>query len=182
MSAASVPSNQPKTAVPQMHPRAFLRMARQYHEAAEVLFAEHERRINAGNKSEIDDPIYFMYYHTIELAFKTYRRAHNLPNVEHHRLIDLYADCQKLGLVLGPPNVMQNIVNWLQSSDKEFTRFRYFSLKSDTRPDLNWTRENVGLLMQIVADKLDILFPPNNQPGKAVKMTAFFKLVPKDES
>jgi hypothetical protein len=171
MSKVAVASKKSKKAVPEVGAKAFLYMARQYHAAAEELFAGRERRISSGSQPERDDPIYFLYYHAIELAFKAYRRAHNLPNEETHSLKKLYQECQELKLVIGPEFHIQNLVNLLESGSKEYLRFRYFSLKSSSLPEFAWIREGVGAMMQTISDKIHALFPLNSQPSRAVKMT-----------
>jgi HEPN domain-containing protein len=172
-------SKKPKKSVPEVSPLAFLNLARQYHEAAEILFAECDRRVSSGGQREITDPTYFLYYHAIELAFKAYRRAHGLTNKEHHKLTTLYEECQKLGLVIWPEFEIKNLVNLLESGE-DYIRFRYFILKSSSQPDLSWTREVVGSVMQTISDKLDVLFPPDSRPTRAVKMIlSIGKPVPK---
>jgi hypothetical protein len=183
MSAVAVASKKSKKAVPEVSAKAFLYMARQYHAAAEELFAGRERRISSGSQPERDDPIYFLYYHAIELAFKAYRRAYNLPNEETHSLKKLYKECQELELVIGPEFHIQNLVNLLESGGKEYLRFRYFSLQSSSLPEFAWIREGVGAVMQTISDKIHALFPSDGQPPRAVKMSVIFgKPVPKRES
>jgi hypothetical protein len=158
MSAVAVFDKQPKKPVPEMSAKAFLYMARQYYEAAEELFVARERRVGSGGQREITDPTYFLYYHAIELAFKAYLRAHNTPFKKNHEITELYKKCQQLGLVIGPDFHSKNVVSLLESGE-DYIRFRYFSLKSTSQPDLSWTREVVGSVMQTLSDKLDVLFP-----------------------
>jgi hypothetical protein len=183
MSDVAVFGKKPKKPVPEVSAKAFLYMARQYHEAAEELFAARERRVSSGGQPKRDDPIYFLYYHAMELAFKAYRRAYNRPHRRTHSLVELYEDCQQLGLVIEREFHIQNLVNLLESGGDEYLRFRYFSLKSSSLPEFAWIREAVGSVMQTISDKLDVLFPPDSQPSRAVKGTIIWgKPVPKRKS
>ncbi len=171
-SNVAVSSKKSKKSVPEVSSLAFLNMAREYYEAAEVLFAERERRVSTGGQRKGDGPIYFLYYHAMELALKAYRSAH-LPNEMTHSLKYLYEEYQKLGLVIESQVNMQNLINLLQSGE-EHTRFRYFSLESASQPDLAWVREGIDSLTRTVSNRLDSLFPPNTQPKRVVKVTVTF--------
>src|SRR5687768_4564752 len=100
MSSVAVFGKKTKKPLPEVSAKVFLYMAHQYHEAAEELFATRERRVRSGGQPKREDPIYFLYYHATELAFKAYRRAHNRPNRRTHSLVELYKECQQLGLVI----------------------------------------------------------------------------------
>ena len=55
----------------------------------------------------IPKPLYFLYFHTREMAFKAFLRFYNVPTLElkdkkGHQLGKLYEDCRDLGLKLGP--------------------------------------------------------------------------------
>ena len=170
-----------KKAEPDVHAKAFLGMARQYHEVAEELFAARKRRESSGGQRAItDDPIYFLYYHTIELAFKAYLRAHDRPIQKTHELTELYEDCQTLGLVIEPDERFQikGLVSLLESGE-EYLRFRYFNPNSMSQPDLAWTREGVDAVMQNVSDQMPVgsILPKG---GKMI--VSWSKLYKKDES
>ena len=159
---------------------AFLNMARQYHEAAEELFAAGERRASVGGQRAITDPTYFLYFHTMELAFKAYRRAHGLPNWNTHKLTELYKDCQILGLAIEPDERFQikGLVSLLESGE-EYLRFRYVNPNSTGQPDLAWTREGVDAVIQNVSDQM----PVSSISPKGGKMVVSWgKLLPKDDA
>jgi hypothetical protein len=83
---------------------AFLNTARQYHEAAALMFAAHNEKTKA-ERYTLQEPTYFLFLHTVELALKAFLRAHNLPihGTERmsHGLTELYEECRSLGLVIG---------------------------------------------------------------------------------
>ena len=125
----------------------FFFRAREFFNAAEELFAS-ANRPQAPNKWV--NPIYFSYSHAAELALKAFLRSHN-PKVEFgHKLADLYGECSALGLMIGPDDRTQieNIVALLDSVNEE-SGLRYF-MGPGALPDLAWTREVVGRLLDAV--------------------------------
>lgn len=123
-------------------PAAFLNYARRYHEAAECLFE---------SKPHLSDPINALYFHTVELAFKAFLRAHN-RNPWGHDIENLYKESRALGLKINSDDRigLGNIVSLLAEGNEDMA-FRYFSLKGGLSPELRWTREVVGQLIQAVA-------------------------------
>jgi hypothetical protein len=176
-----------KKAASDVHPLAFLNMARQYHEAAEELFAAGERRASVGGQRAITDPTYFLYFHTMELAFKAYLRAYNRPipmnSKEGHKLTEMYKECRTLGLVIGIDGqfTIGNILNLLESGN-EYQGFRYYNPNSTSKPDLAWTREGVDAVMQSVSGQMQALFPVGSILPKGGKMVATVKVQKKDDS
>ena len=130
-----------------VHAMYFFFRAREFFSAAEELFAS-ENRPQAPH--EWINPIYFGYSHAVELALKAFLRSHN-PEVEFgHELTEIYKECVALGLVIGPDDRTQigNIVALLDSGN-EGAGFRYF-MGPGLLPDLAWTREVVGRLIDAV--------------------------------
>ena len=146
---------------------AFLNMARQYHEAARILFAESERRPKIHNSRQLSDPTYFLYFHTVELALKAFLRSHSRPilgtDLMSHKLTDLYAECRDLGLIIGPNDRFE--------SGNEYQGFRYFSINSTTTADLDWVSEVVDALMGAVTSVVSSKSPGANKPGPIAKGT-----------
>jgi Domain of unknown function (DUF4062)/HEPN domain len=148
---------------------ALLNCARQFHEIAELAYS----------KSHSTDALYAQYFHVTELLLKAYLLAHNV-NPWGHGIVELYKECRGLGLAISSEDRfgLENVVRLLQSGNENMA-FRYFSLKSGSRPDLSWTREVVGQLMQVVAAFVES--KKTAVPGVAVKMIMTFgKPVPKD--
>ncbi|HWZ73903.1 MAG TPA: hypothetical protein VN326_20800 [Casimicrobiaceae bacterium] len=147
-------------------------MAREYQTAANALLALSEQRPKKVNRqSEFSNPIYFLYFHAMELALKAYLVAHKVPITywrSGHRVKDLYEECRKLGLIVGPDDRVEigNIVGLLGD---EFQSFRYFSIQSRGLPALAWTRTVVGALLDVVAACVEQRFPGSSIPGPAVK-------------
>ena len=129
------------------HAMFFFLRAGEFFSAAEKLFAS-ENRAKAPNKWEY--PIYFCYSHAVELALKAFLRSHK-PEVEFgHELTKTYKKCVALGLVIGPDDRTHigNIVTLLDNGNEK-SGFRYF-MGSGALPDLAWTREVVGRLIDAV--------------------------------
>jgi hypothetical protein len=133
-----------KTQGPTTEPNAMedFQMARNYHAAAEVLFSA----------PIAFEPRYFLYFHTVELALKAFLRSHNHPVPRRHELTKLYEECRKLGLVvIGPADRfgIGNIVSMLEFGN-QCQGFRYYNPQPVAVPELSWTREVVGQLMQAI--------------------------------
>jgi HEPN domain-containing protein len=75
--------------VPKPSVGAFLNMAREYQSAANTLFPI---------AKEVTSPTYFLYAHTLELAFKAYLGSHGCSVPQIHDLESLCNSCQKHGL------------------------------------------------------------------------------------
>jgi len=149
---------------------AYFNRARRYHEAAKCLFNEH---------SALQDPIHFLYFHTVELALKAFLRSHNLPSRKMHNLTKLYEECRNLGLKIGPADKFQigNTVSLLDKAN-EGQGLRYYNPKSGVMAALSWTSEVVEHLMRAVEMHLGAQQGPT--PGPAVKLTITWgKPVPK---
>ena len=106
---------------------------------------------------------------------KAYLRAHNINNVRRwgHEIGELYIECRKLGLTISSDDQfgLGNIVSLLERGNEDMA-FRYFTLKSGSEPDLRWTREVVGQLMQAVAAFVQPKGPA--APGRCAKLTIIF--------
>jgi HEPN domain-containing protein len=125
---------------------SFFRAAREFFSAAEELFA-----LESGPQTTRRrvSPIYFCYAQAVELALKAFLRSHN-PEVEFgHHLTTLYKDCVALGFVIGPDDLTQiaNVVALLDAGNED-AGFRYFM--GPGIPDLAWTHEVVGQLIEAV--------------------------------
>jgi hypothetical protein len=142
------------------NPMAFLNMARKYQKAASRLLDSVAQEPRIGPQVPLSDPIYFLYFQTVELALKAFLLFHgeSVPTwgPDGHDIIELHRRCGLLGLRHADPMGLGNIVNLL-ASGHEGQGFRYFTLKSGAIPDLTWTREIVNLLIQsireVVVDK-----------------------------
>jgi hypothetical protein len=142
-----------------------------------------EQRPKIHGHQELSDPISFLYFHAIELAFKAFLRFHNqkIPTSGRasHDIADLYARCRELGLTIGPDDrtTLGNIVNLLSSGNKK-DGFRYFNLESDITADPEWTSEVVAALMGVITPVL----ATTDYPSKPVKITlVVHKPVPKSK-
>src|SRR5437016_4938121 len=114
-----------------LHAMAFLNRAIDYRAAADKLLA-----LNQGGESEkcrpgADEPTYFLYFHTADLALKAFLRSHDVAIVgtdygPTHELMKLYEHCKALGLRVGRDDRIdiRNVVDLLQSGNKS-SGFRY---------------------------------------------------------
>jgi hypothetical protein len=89
------------------HPRAFVNIANEYYTAANTSFGLSEQPPKKVNRqSEFSNPIYFLYFHAMELALKAYLVAQKVQIAGTHRrrghpVKDLYEECRRLGLIVG---------------------------------------------------------------------------------
>jgi hypothetical protein len=160
-----------------VHAMAYLNMAREYHEAANQLLSVCQRRPRIGSRRGLSDPINFLYFHTIELALKSFIRFHGHRIRHSHKLTELYEECRTLGLVIGSDDrfTIGNIVSLLESGN-EYQGFRYFNLKSTFIPDSPWTREVVEALVRAIAAHAEVRAKDDNtrRLGPAVKGILIF--------
>ena len=129
---------------------AFLNMARQYQKAGSRLLESVAQEPKVGPQVPLSDPIYFLYFQTVELGLKAFLLFHGeaVPKGQAgHDIVELHRRCGALGLRHADQVGLLNIVNLLASGHEE-QGFRYFSLKGSAIPDLSWTREIVDLLIQ----------------------------------
>lgn len=160
---------------------SFVNMARQYHDAGNVLFAESEGRPRVHNHRALSSPISHLYFHTLELGLKAFLRACGLP-IEGtwrrtHNLTKLYEECRAQGLVVGEDDRvgLENIVNLLNSGNED-QGFRYFSSGTTVTADLAWTRDIIDQFMIVVAREVERRDPSANEPPRPAKMIMTVKV------
>ena len=161
---------------------AFLNMAREYHDAANELFAVSESRPRVvPNQRPLSSVIGHLYFHTLELGLKAFLRAHGLPiegtRRRSHKLTKLYKECQRAGLVVGQDDKvgLENIVGLLESGN-ECEGFRYFSSGSAVTADLAWTREIVQRFIVAIALEVEKRDPNPHAPPRLAKMVMVVKV------
>ena len=144
---------------------AFLNMARDFQAAADIV------SLKGGS---LGGPVYFLYFHALELALKAFLRSHNIKILgtkrQGHKLTDLYDECHGLGLTIGPDDRtdINNVVRLLEKGNK-YQGFRYYNLESVTIPDLSWTRATVRRLMQVVEQRVESIFKTDTVAARAGK-------------
>jgi hypothetical protein len=154
---------------------AFLNMAREYHDAANELFAVSESRPRiAPNHRPLSSPLSLLYFHALELGLKAFLRACGLPIEgarKHHKLTKLYAECRRSGLVVDQDDRfgLGNIVSLLESGN-ERQGFRYFSSGSAVTADLAWTREIVQRFIVALARQVEERDPNAHAPPRLGKL------------
>jgi hypothetical protein len=164
------------TKVPDETAMSYLNMARQYHDAANELFAISERRGVVGGHWPLSSPIYMLYHHTLELGFKAFLRASG-ERIEgtwrrlSHDLSRLYNECRERGLIVDENDRigLENIANLLKSGN-DHQGFRYFKSGVAHQPELRWTHEVVGRFMAVVPRVIEQRDPNAHDPPKPAKM------------
>jgi hypothetical protein len=139
-------------------PQAFLTKAKEYNLAAETLME---------SKKQVDDPIYFLYSHSIESALKAFLNL-NIPKTRnYHRLDMLVKECLSIGL-----NIDQSLQNLLSilGEETEVHGFRYFNSKSAGRPSLKWLSEGTKEILSVVEFEFSTKDEPN-QSDVVLKFT-----------
>jgi hypothetical protein len=124
---------------------AFLNCARQYYEAAEIVFA---------SKPGLHRPLYFLYLHTAESLLKAYLKA-NGQERWGHEVSELCAEAQQFGLKIqsdkSGQHHLHNVMALLQSGNGSKSAFRYATGEHGSKPDLAWTHDVVAELISVVA-------------------------------
>jgi len=154
---------------------AFLNMAIDYRAAANDLLTFRQSQARTTQRPGADDPIYFLYFQTAELALKAFLRSHDIPIAgtdygRKHELVKLYEHCKLLGLIVGPGDDRFDIGNVVELLDdgNERSGFRYFNATSRWLPNLNWAGRTVGMLVDTVAAVVRQRDPDAEKPGPAV--------------
>jgi HEPN domain-containing protein len=125
-------------------------MALKYLGAANKLYA---LSLATGRRAQFwpwSNPIYFLYFHAIELALKAYLRSFNLAVKRTHKITNLYRQCRKLGLQIRADDStgIANVINLMDSASAG-QDFRYYSPTSaGNLPQLSWTRDEANQLMR----------------------------------
>lgn len=161
---------------------AFLRMAQKYQKAASRLVDSVATEPLEGNQVPLADPIYFLYFQTVELALKAFLRFHDkkVPKGQPgHDVVKLHSRCAELGLHHTDAHVLglQRVVNLLASGNVD-QGFRYFTIKSCALPDLSWTRQVVDLLIMSIRVEVGTNQAPSGPPP-AVKIQMIWERPPK---
>ena len=132
-------------------------MAREYHSAANTLFPI---------AKDVTSPIYFLYAHTLELAFKAYLGSHRCSVPQIHDLESLCKSCQKHGLHVN--REVANVVHLLESENKVHG-FRYFAFVPTGIPEIGYLRQVVDDLMVTVAKDVERTLSKDSNKGVVLK-------------
>jgi hypothetical protein len=177
---ADVPRDETKSVARRSKPlnigaSATLRMAIKYLGAANKLFKA--QTVRTEKKPDIGpwaSPIYFLYFHSIELTLKAYLLSFNIDVKRIHTITKLYRQCvnRKLSLGANDRTGIANVINLLESNSKG-ADFRYFDPKSGgTLPELKWTRQESNKLLKTVVQSLRRKgFTAKPGGGSVVKLT-----------
>lgn len=142
-------------------PRAadFLNFAREYLSAANRLLDSGGE--DSTNPYRAGAPIYFLYFHAVELALKAFLRSFNRPipkGPAGHNLRERYKECRDLGLAISPEDrfastlgpfagELGNIVTLLEAGNEDHA-FRYGKqVRAELRASLPWIRDVVEQLI-----------------------------------
>lgn len=133
-------------------------MARQYHTAANTLY---------GIAKDVPAPVYFLYAHTLELAFKAYLQSFGCSAPPIHSLESLCERCRARGL-----HVNREIVDTIRllESENAVHGFRYFAFVATGIPEIGYLREIVDDLMRTVAEET------RKKPGDDLRKGVVFKI------
>jgi hypothetical protein len=127
-------------------PKMLLGLARQYFKAAEAVFEKDPL---------LRRPLYYLYFHVVELLLKAFLRANGKKPKGNHEITELLRQALALGLAIPTDTEIWGIVNLLTSGNTEHA-FRYGTSKTvTTQPDLNWTRNGVAKLVEVVSKFVD---------------------------
>jgi hypothetical protein len=138
----------------------FLNMARKYQKAGSRLLDSIE-----GDKADpqraLSDPMYFLFAHTLELAFKAFLlfRGEDIPmsGKAGHDIVALHRQCAALGLRLKEDAESLPRVVEMLATENEHHGFRYFDpVKGNNGiiPALPWTCDVVNALIAVIREQL----------------------------
>ena len=144
--------------------KRFLATSRQFFKASEHVFAA---------KEPSNRPLYFLYFHALELAFKGYFINKGVKT-RSHDLHSIYQQCVDEGFVIGPDDRFDtgNVVALLTGAN-EAQGLRYVTKVGGVGfPELPWTRDVVMKVIYAVEDYIGV--PHNAPPGPAVAFNFTF--------
>jgi HEPN domain-containing protein len=142
------------------HSEALLNMAREYRDAANVLF-------DTAHKSNA--PTYQLYTHVIELALKAFLRARAGGFPKIHDVVELLKLCTGHGFKSNRD--LKNVTGLLQT-ENEFFGFRYFNFANSTVPEISYVREVAENLLTTVTGQVKAhTGEPEPAPGAVVRIT-----------
>ena len=155
---------------PEIEPISFLTLARQFYAASERIFEPPDYILSK--------PLYFLYFHALELIFKAFLRSHNVTTrvlttkTKGHDLVELYKDCRGHGFAIGPSDQfdIESVVKLLEKANK-FQGIRYFNPDLKTLPSLSWTREVVQKVIQAVESRLEATGQATPLPASRLVLT-----------
>lgn len=147
-------------------PEAFINIARSYCESANILY---EKRKSEDLLKLM--PIYMLYFHSVEIILKAFliMKGFDIKKLKKigHKLNRLYKRCNEEGLKLSQEfSVSLNNITSLLDSGNSDMAFRYWNSKSLTMAKLDWVKETVNKLIDLIAK--DISKDVNT--GEAIKL------------
>jgi len=160
--------------IDEIEPMAFINGAIEYQTAAHRLHALCDEPTKGR---EGLDPVYFLYFHSLELAFKGYLRVQGRTTKElaetrmGHRLSSLLAERTQLISLLDVETrrSLQNVVSLLENSNRSQGP-RYFTLNSRIFPELQWTRDVIQELVQTAKSEVIKLERSASTKGPAARL------------
>lgn len=142
-----------KQPIPEIEPISFLNRARHFYMASERVFEPQDQLLNM--------PLYFLYFHILDLTFKAFLRSCNVSTQElkdriGHSLVALYGGCRSCGFRIGPNDQVdiENVVNLLEGANEE-QGLRYFNSTLKGLPSLSWTCEVIQKAIRNVESRLE---------------------------
>ena len=150
---------------------AFINLAIEYKSAADQLYALRHDRPGMGS-----EPVYFLYFHSIELALKGHLRTLGWPTPRlkekmRHQVNKLLTECN-LPLTRDTEihRSIRSVLSLLECANGSET-LRYFDLKSRGLPDLDWTREVADVVLRLARTYVVGMDDPHAEvPGVAMKL------------
>ena len=139
---------------------AFLNMARKYQKAGSRLLDSIEGD-KADSQRALSDPMYFLFAHTLELAFKAFLLFRGediqMSGKAGHDIVALHRRCAALGLRLKEDaDSLPRVVEML-ATENEHHGFRYFDPVRGNNgiiPALPWTCDVVNALTAVIREQL----------------------------
>jgi hypothetical protein len=152
----------PKNLVPP-NAKAYFDSAIEYKAAAELLAII---MAAPGNTLPLRDPTYHLYHHAVELVLKGYLVSKGQSVQPGHYISAYYDRCRKLGLRIADDvdYDANNLIAVLQQGNRHES-YRYVGPIECFSPDLSWTREMVGRLLDSVEPHVLAWLERNPQPA-----------------
>lgn len=152
----------------------FFELARAYQYSANKLLDQLPPKPRIG--LPLSDPIYFLFYHSTELALKACLLSDAAPVKQRHGIRELFQNCQTrqlLDIVDGHHELYNLIVflGGLRDDNKEDHGIGYrYASRNGLAPDLEWVRDGVRELIAKITPLLEIWTDANGIAGRVTRI------------
>lgn len=150
----------------------FFNLSKKYYLCANILISSFPKHSPPGIFMPTLYPVSFLYFHTLELLFKSFLCVQAKTPPKIHDLSKLYEECLKYGLQIKDnyPFDLYNIVYLLDTANKNH-EFRYYNEESDVTANPIWIKDVLANFFQYFEPIITAYKIKNGQKSGVSKIT-----------